>query len=174
MSEANAQEPSMEEILASIRRIISDDGDEPAPTSGAASQAFAPEDDDVLELNVPAMASQAPPIQTLAPEPEDDDLETFSFDLDDDLESAPEPTAAPIAQSVPEPSLVNTLAQAAAASAFDRLAQTVAMPLDTRTLEDVVRELLRPLLKAWLDENLLPIVQAKVDEEVERIARRRF
>ena len=118
MSEANAQEPSMEEILASIRRIISDDGDEPAPTSGAASQAFAPEDDDVLELNVPAMASQAPPIQTLAPEPEDDDLETFSFDLDDDLEIAPEPTAAPIAQSVPEPSLVNTLAQAAAASAF--------------------------------------------------------
>ena len=44
MSEANAQEPSMEEILASIRRIISDDGDEPAPTSAAASEAFARED----------------------------------------------------------------------------------------------------------------------------------
>ena len=174
MSEANAQEPSMEEILASIRRIISDDGDEPTPTSAVASDAFAPEDDDVLELNIPAMASQAQPAQALAPEPLDDDLETFSFDLEDDLEIAPETAAAPIAHLEPESSLVNTLAQAAAASAFDRLAQTVAMPLDTRTLEDVVRELLRPLLKAWLDENLLPIVQAKVDEEVERIARRRF
>lgn len=175
MSEANAQEPSMEEILASIRRIISDDGDEAAQAPAVEPQAFAPEDDDdVLELNIPAMAPEAQPVQAFAPEPEDDDLEAFSFDVEDDLEVAPDLVSAPISPPVPEPSLVNTLAQAAAASAFDRLAQTVAMPMDGRTLEDVVRELLRPLLKVWLDENLLPIVQAKVDEEVERIARRRF
>jgi cell pole-organizing protein PopZ len=106
-------------------------------------------------------------------EDEDDDLKTFAFGLDDDLEVAVEPPV--IAPPVDvQDALVSSVAQAAAASAFDRLAQTVAMPEQGRTIEDVVQELLRPLLKAWLDENLLPIVQAKVEEEVERIARRRF
>jgi hypothetical protein len=45
---------------------------------------LAPEDDDVLELNIPAMAPQAPPIQALAPEPEDDDLETFALVISKD------------------------------------------------------------------------------------------
>ena len=173
MSEANAQEPSMEEILASIRRIISDDADEIVPAPVDEPDEFGLEDD-VLELTIPVMDRKEEPIQALAPEPESIDLESFSFDIDEDLEVEPEPLAAPIMPPMQEPSLVDTVAQAAAASAFDRLAQTVAMPMDGRTLEDVVRELLHPLLKAWLDENLLPIVQAKVDEEVERIARRRF
>jgi hypothetical protein len=172
MSETSAQEPSMEEILASIRRIISDDGSESAPSPASQAHVGADEDD-VLELNIPAMTPQAGAAMAMESEDEDDDLKTFAFGLDDDLEVAVEPPV--IAPPVDvQDALVSSVAQAAAASAFDRLAQTVAMPEQGRTIEDVVQELLRPLLKAWLDENLLPIVQAKVEEEVERIARRRF
>jgi cell pole-organizing protein PopZ len=160
MAEPSAPEPTMEEILASIRRIISDeDSDAPPPPPPPPE---VPEEEDVLDL-----------VEPLPPEPEmeeEDDLEAFSFDLDDDIE--------PMAEAEPEfddpEPLLSDVATVAAASAFDRLAQSVAMPADGRTLEDVVREMLRPLLKAWLDEHLLPIVQAKVEEEVERIARRRF
>ena len=51
MSEQTAQEPTMEEILASIRRIISEDD---APAAEAAPELppvpVEPEDEDVLEL----------------------------------------------------------------------------------------------------------------------------
>ena len=61
MSEAKGQqhEPSMEEILASIRRIIAEDGDPNATPQGAAPTATAPKPvakpaeskpDEVLEL----------------------------------------------------------------------------------------------------------------------------
>lgn len=162
MAEPSAPEPTMEEILASIRRIISDeDSDAPTPPPPPPEM---PEEDDVLDLMEPL-----PPEPEPEPE-EEDDLEAFSFDLDDDIEPMAEPEPE---FDDPEP-LLSDVATVAAASAFDRLAQSVAMPADGRTLEDVVREMLRPLLKAWLDEHLLPIVQAKVEEEVERIARRRF
>lgn len=58
---ADTREPSMEEILASIRRIITEDGDAPAPTGTITVAAAAPDDDesidaptaDVLELTQP-------------------------------------------------------------------------------------------------------------------------
>jgi len=55
-------DPSMEEILASIKRVIAEDGRAAAPTAvpargkrlrGAATVAPAPADDDVLELDEP-------------------------------------------------------------------------------------------------------------------------
>ena len=42
------QEPTMEEILASIRRIISEDGDEEGQEEGAAAEAGADEADDAI------------------------------------------------------------------------------------------------------------------------------
>jgi len=174
MSEPNAPEPTMEEILASIRRIISED--EPPPASAAAPQPepepelVAHEADDahqdILELTEPMPEPTPPPapFQTLG-------------DLDIHPASAPSAPPAPAAPALPpladyEP-LVGDTAANSAASAFGHLAQHIAMPESGRTLEDVVRELLKPLLKTWLDDNLPGIVQAKVDEEVARIARRR-
>jgi uncharacterized protein len=186
MSEPNAQEPTMEEILASIRRIISEDeppaeaAAEPEPVAVAApapAPAPAPtlveeEEDDVLELT------------ERAPEPEV--LETLG-DLDVYVAPEPEPEPEPVAHYEPEPepapvyaaavdneSLVSAPVAASAASSFGQLAHRIAMPKEGRTLEDVVSELLNPLLAAWLDEHLPAIVQAKVEEEVERIARRRM
>ena len=160
----------MEEILASIRRIISDE----EPDEKTAAPPAPPVEDDVLDLLDKVAAPPSEPAFL------EDDLEVFSIDdpedaLDEILSGMEALDSEPGLQDVEprEDVLVSNIAQAAAASAFGKLAQTVAMPELGRSLEDVVRELLRPLLKAWLDENLLPIVQAKVDEEVSRIARRR-
>jgi cell pole-organizing protein PopZ len=173
MSEPNAPEPTMEEILASIRRIISEDEPaaaapaapviepEPAPPAAPAPAAV----DDVLELTEP-VRDELPPLETHG------DLEVHA------APAAPAPAPAPelvyVAPPAAEESLLSSAAAASAASAFGQLSQHVAMPVAGRSLEDVVRELLRPLLKTWLDANLPAIVQAKVEEEVERIARRRL
>ncbi|ALL13556.1 DUF2497 domain-containing protein [Caulobacter henricii] len=177
MSDQSSQEPTMEEILASIRRIISED-DAPAEPEAAPAPPPAPEpvyeapvEDDVLELTDP-----------ISPEPEPEPLESVG-DLDVYSPAAPEPEPAP-AYTPPAPSpafnrdevadnLVGDHAAGLAASAFGSLSSALLMPKDARTLEDVVRELLRPLLKEWLDQNLPRIVEAKVEEEVHRIARGR-
>jgi hypothetical protein len=41
-----------------------------------------------------------------------------------------------------------------------------------RTLEDLVRDMLRPMLKAWLDDNLPAMVERLVRAEIERVSRR--
>ncbi|MDR7116066.1 DUF2497 domain-containing protein [Caulobacter sp. BE254] len=174
MSDQSPQEPTMEEILASIRRIISEDD---APTEAAAAPEpepapveEAPAEDDVLELT--------DPIEPPAPVESMGDIDVYSPE--------PEPEPAPPPPPPPEPApasafsrdevadnLVGDHAAGLAASAFGSLSSALLMPKDGRTLEDVVRELLRPLLKEWLDQNLPRIVEAKVEEEVHRIARGR-
>jgi len=179
MSDQSSQEPTMEEILASIRRIISED-DAPAEPEAAAApepepepepEYQAPAEDDVLELTDP-----------IAPEPADESeqepVESVG-DLDVYSPPAPEPEPAytPPASSFNRDEVADNLvgdhAASLAASAFGSLSSALLMPKDGRTLEDVVRELLRPLLKEWLDQNLPRIVEAKVEEEVHRIARGR-
>ncbi len=171
----------MEEILASIRRIISEDEapaaaapaavhePEPEPEPVHEPAAFTSVEDDVLELTD----------RLDEPEPEPS-LETLG-DLDVFSASAAAPSPPPFAPSAPLPpleplheeTLVSHPTASSAASAFGQLQRQVLMPADGRTLEDVTRELLRPLLKAWLDEHLPAIVQAAVEAEVERISRQR-
>lgn len=187
----------MEEILASIRRIISED-----ETPEAEAKATPPQDDEPIAPEPEAEAAmQAAPEPELEPEPaplvhaeplaaapadeEDDALElTDRVETHGDLDvvaaepaPAPPPRPEPIAQAAPAarpaPTLVSDRAAEAAASAFGKLSQVVAMPSEGRTLEDVVRELLRPLLQQWLDDHLPAIVEQAVQAEVERIARGR-
>lgn len=178
MSDQNAQEPTMEEILASIRRIISED--EPAPASSEAETASPPHGDaqrdyveeDILELTdrVEAGSPQEPVF-------EDEDDADFETSGDLEIYSRGETSggqAAPAGGGEDEPPLVSQPTEVTASSAFGQLARTVTMPAEGRVLEDVVRELLRPLLKDWLDRNLSDIVEAAVQAEVERIARRRL
>ena len=172
MSDTTSQEPTMEEILASIRRIISED-DAPAEAAPAPEPEPVaeepPAEDDVLELTDPI--EPPTPVESMG------DIDVYS------PEPEPEPTPPP---PPPEPvstpsfsrdeqveNLVGDHAANLAATAFGSLSNALLMPKDGRTLEDVVRELLRPLLKEWLDQNLPRIVEAKVEEEVHRIARGR-
>ncbi|AVQ01847.1 DUF2497 domain-containing protein [Caulobacter segnis] len=188
MSDQSSQEPTMEEILASIRRIISEDD---APAEPAAEEApvaelepeplldaepagmdFAAEGDgeDVLELTDPiepdAELDAEPPLETVG------DIDVYS-PPPSEPEPAPPPAAPTFDRDEAADNLVGETAASAAASAFGSLSSALLMPKDGRTLEDVVRELLRPLLKEWLDQNLPRIVETKVEEEVQRIARGR-
>jgi cell pole-organizing protein PopZ len=198
MSEQTSQEPTMEEILASIRRIISED-DAPA----AEAKAEPPQGDEAPEAvteEAPAAEAAAEPAPEPAPPPEpepvaaapepapaaaedDDELElTDKVETHGDLDvytpsapAEPAPAAVAAAAAAPRPvdALVSERAATAASAAFERLSATIAMPAEGRTLEDVVRELLKPLLQQWLDDNLPAIVQQAVEAEVERIARSR-
>jgi cell pole-organizing protein PopZ len=196
----SSQEPTMEEILASIRRIISED-DAPESTGEAAPpQADQPPTPEPEEPVAAAPAPEPEPPEPEAPPPapepvaqaaeEDDDDDDDALELTQKVEThgdldvmaappAPPPQEPPQPrQAAPEPkpaasTLVSAPAATAAAAAFARLTNATQMPAAGRTLEDVVREMLHPMLQAWLDENLPAIVQAAVDAEVERIARGR-
>jgi len=194
MSEQTSQEPTMEEILASIRRIISEDE---APADGAAAPVAEPEPVPTAAETPLPIPEPEPEPEAAAPaaahfEPEDDDdgdleltqkvethgdLDFVAADPEPDL--APEPEAAfapePMAEEPPPPvdTLVSDHVAAAAAATFGQLSSSILMPAEGRTLEDVVREMLRPMLQQWLDTNLPGIVQEAVQSEVERIARGR-
>jgi cell pole-organizing protein PopZ len=174
MSDQSPQEPTMEEILASIRRILSED-DAPAEEAAAAPDAEpapvaeeAPAEDDVLELTDPI--EPAAPVETMG------DIDVYSPEPEPEPAPTPAPASEPIqgfSRDQVADNLVGDHAASLAATAFGSLSSALLMPKDGRTLEDVVRELLRPLLKEWLDQNLPRIVETKVEEEVSRIARGR-
>jgi uncharacterized protein len=79
---AKAQEPSMEEILASIRRIIADDDAAKPPPKAPAKPAEAP----------PVKPAAAPPAAAASAEPAGgDDMDAMLADLDEHPPPAPEP-----------------------------------------------------------------------------------
>jgi uncharacterized protein len=167
MSDAKGQhEPSMEEILASIRRIISEDNE--APEGGAAADAKPAdppaEEDDILELT--DVIGEDEPVANTS--------------------EAAEPAAAmPAAQPEPEHAdaaeAARLLSSTSAAASIAALSQLVNRPRDRsgelplgnadRTLEDIVRELMRPMLKSWMDDNLPALVERLVRDEITRLVR---
>jgi cell pole-organizing protein PopZ len=86
---AKAQEPSMEEILASIRRIIADDESKPAAKAPEPAPAPAPPAVAAKPAPAPTPAAAAPP-----PEPEamsQDDIDAMLAGFDTAPAEAPEP-----------------------------------------------------------------------------------
>lgn len=193
-AQAKPNEPSMEEILASIRRIISDD--EVKPAESAAAQAPEPEaapapapiaaiDDDVLDLGAEAALIAAP---TPGPAPEPEPAPQNSIVDDSDIAFVeeqpavvavapppPQPEPAPFVAAQPAPavdmaSLLSDQASSAVTNAFGQLASTV-LSNNARTLEDLVKDMLKPMLKSWLDDNLPTMVERLVRSEIERVAR---
>lgn len=166
MSDESKQEPTMEEILASIRRIISeDDGEnsEDAPEEAG----FSPPVETIDSGDRDEPEFPPPPEPELEPEREPEvEVEEDVLDLTDRVDPVGD-----IEPLRPQPALVSDPTAAAAAAAFGHLSASLLMPQDFRTLEDVVRELLRPLLKQWLDNHLPEIVEAQVQAEIERISR---
>lgn len=157
---SNAQpEPSMEEILASIRRIISEDEEEqPARPAARAEPARA---------ETPRPASIIRPPQP-APAPIEPEQKFATEDVEMIRKNVAE------ALSDDEDGIVEETTAVAASRAFMNLSQTVQVSDGQgRTLEDLVVEMLRPMIKDWLDANLAEIVEQKVEEEVQRVARRR-
>lgn len=159
---SNAQpEPSMEEILASIRRIISEDEEEPAKPAARAEPVRQVEP--VQRAAPTAFRAQQPAPAAIEPEPK------FATE---DVEMIRKNVAEAIVDD--DDGIVESTTAAAASRAFASLSQTVQVSDGQgRTLEDLVVEMLRPMIKDWLDANLPQIVEEKVEEEVQRVARRR-
>ncbi|HEV2678107.1 MAG TPA: DUF2497 domain-containing protein [Aliidongia sp.] len=169
----------MEEILASIRRIIAEDNDTGKP---AEEEAEAP--------------SSPPPPPPLIQEPEPERAPPMAFqedvlELTEVVEDEPEPEPA---YEPPEPfqprrfemppdepteGLVSRATAAASSAAFaamhsrarDRRSGDVYLGDGAVTLEELVKELLRPQLQEWLDDHLPGLVERLVREEIERLAR---
>jgi cell pole-organizing protein PopZ len=177
---AKSQEPSMEEILASIRRIIADD--DAGKRGPDAPKTAAP---------APKGASSEPPGTTMpgsvdfVPSSSRNGSGGLSSDILEltDSMTSPTPRTAPdmaFGDGLERPSvqngrdpqsqLLSRSTSAAVDSAFSALAQS-ALSNNSRSLEELVRELLRPLLKAWLDENLPGMVERMVRSEIERVSR---
>ncbi|MEM8771427.1 MAG: DUF2497 domain-containing protein [Pseudomonadota bacterium] len=175
----NAQpEPSMEEILASIRRIISEDDEEEAtaaapqspvkPTLVRKPQEAEPVEDAPDPVVETASAKEAEIKDAPAPVPAEDDanphLETEDVEM----------IKKNVAEAMEDDAILDDGAAEAASSAFQSLSQSVRVTEGPgRTLEDIVVDMLKPMVKDWLDANLPAIVEEKVEEEVQRVARRR-
>jgi cell pole-organizing protein PopZ len=185
----------MEEILASIRRIIADDQDggkaAPSATLQQPARAAPPppapvdeDDEDVLDLSeVATPVSRGGPSLDLDHddigyrEAEESDFDAF------EIEEAPEPAAPPPppepVRAEPEPPsqlfherLISTSTDSTVTGSFNMLAHTV-LTQNARTLEDLVKDMLRPMLKQWLDDNLPTLVERLVRAEIERVTRGR-
>lgn len=198
MSDAKTPpEPSIDEILATIRRIISDDeqggtaaanspaANLPAGAAGApapkAAGTKAVDDDDVLELtealNEDGTTRHLAPIGGgSAPRPAPAVEMTPAARIEPQLRLRPSspPEPEPPRRDAPNLRLAPVQPSAGQPSAGQnepRLSRDVPVGGGERSLEDVVRDTLRPLLQAWLDENLPPIVERLVQAEITRVAR---
>src|SRR5262249_18609209 len=85
---AKGQEPSMEEILASIRRIIADD--DPTKIQPKASEPVPP------PRPVPPPPKMAPPPPPPPPEPEQDEIDSMLAQLEQVAGNPPRPVEEPV------------------------------------------------------------------------------
>lgn len=183
----------MEDILASIRRILSEDETADPPTAKPAgeppAEASEEPEDDVLMLDPSMLVPEPAPEPAAEPEPEPEPQSAAEPEPVIELAPVMEPPpviAVPASISAPLPAaipasmtdLVAPAAAAAAASSVDNLVRTLAAGRSTQvyaagpTIEDLVREEVRPLLKEWLDTHLPPMVERLVRLEIERVVGR--
>jgi uncharacterized protein len=160
----------MEEIIASIGRIITEDKRPNEPVHPVTEDTG-----DILDLTEAVNEDGSPRRLTPA--------------ADNPSAQSPVSTTAPDARpalgdagtrpsEVTRERILSSVTSGAAAAAF---AQLGALPRDRRregelslggadrTLEDIVRDLLRPLLQTWLDEHLPGIVERLVRDEIARV-----
>lgn len=183
MTEKIPSEPSMDEILASIRQIISSDSkEEPQPFFPDTetedildlTDAFL-EDHEIIQSSIPSdikfheMKEWTSNINQRHWPAKEDPINSF--------QTSPEPSAHP---SSFEESLLSSATLSEATQAFHSLNKNMqgkpSSP-DSRlqegpggqALENLMREMLKPLLKEWLDAHLPSIVRSIVAQQVEKI-----
>ncbi len=183
-------EPSMEDILSSIKRIISEDGEpvggrvrrggQAAPT--VAADAYEDEDlgSDVLELKDALRGARG---DASAPGGTAGSGQLHAIRAPEAVASEPRlapgtPAALPpvglaggaAAAGGRDPILSDQAAQASR-GALDALSRLMIKPEAQPgiMLDDLVRDMLRPMLRDWLDSHLPGIVENMVSREIERI-----
>lgn len=188
---APQHEPTMEEILASIRKIISEDSTEQQPAAATSPE---PADDaDVLELTQEVEAEPQPvaePVETLIEDTriEDDvvfeDIEepamttAASSDegifsdksrsaLDDAFAGLDEQTSGP-AYKMPEGDSIQAAFERSIRGGFEPILREH-LNANTETL----MEHMKPLIREWMDDNFPPMLEAAVRNEVARAVKAR-
>ncbi|WP_375398419.1 DUF2497 domain-containing protein [uncultured Sphingomonas sp.] len=170
-------EPSMEDILSSIKRIIAEDGDpasRPRRRMGSARSSLDDPADDVLVLSDPAPEPAMTPVSTVEPAASSPAIgqpvaERAMREL---APGAPEPVSfSPAAAET----IVSPGTAEASRSTLDTLSRLIVRPEVTGsdTLEGMVRDMLRPILREWLDANLPDMVERMVAREISRITGQR-
>lgn len=172
---SRADEPSMEEILASIRRIITEDEDRivagaaagvqapAAPATPAEPQRFVHRADPYVAPQPTVHFQAAPaPVEQPAYRQAPQHYAATPQPAPQAYAAAPQP-----APRAPEPA--QTFGDGVG-DAFRALEET-ARSRSLLTLEAVVAETLRPMLREWLDIHLPGLVKDMVRDEIERITR---
>jgi uncharacterized protein len=154
----SSPEPSMEEILASIRRILAEDEGGVRPMLRR-SRATA----DVLDLT--EAIGEDGTVRHIEPIATRRETAAPAVLPDGRVEPVPPRPEGASERLLSEP------ASSAVSASFARLA---AAPGEAErdaepALEELVRETLRPLLRAWLDEHLPALVERLVQAEIARI-----
>jgi len=183
--ETDQQEPSMEDILTSIRRILSEEGGEEtegtqtddvatSPLEPISTPEFPSPPETAIDMTEPEPEPGSPPEPEPEPEPEREialeDIEPTPADPESDnvLVLTPQMRAP----------LVSDTAATASADVLNQLAKAILdrrdMAIGNRdvTLEGMVREMMRPLLKEWLDRNLPYLIERLVKKEIDQMINR--
>lgn len=153
-----AGEPSVEEILDSIKKVIARDNRDSAQELRAKrSQAV-------------LAGKESRPAPEPAEEAGDDVLE-LSEARELDEKDVSEDTLDGLTNENAARSMRESLAALAMMS--EPAAQPKIVRSGETSLENLTRELMRPMLAQWLDENLPEIVERLVKDEIARIARKK-
>ena len=178
---AGGQDQSMDDILASIRRILNED--EAAAEATESAEATPPavpvaeEPEASPPPRAPAPEFAPPPI---APPPPAARSGPEPLDLTSDMLVTPpnQAASAPRMGMDDVSGLIAPAAAAAAAASVGSLLRAVSSERGSQvyrggpSIEDVVREEIRPILKDWLDHHLPPLVERLVRAEIERVVNR--
>ncbi len=157
-----AGEPSVEEILESIKKVIARDNRD------SAAEVRRTREQRGIVVPEPADADEADEVLDLS---EADEFAEF----ENDFPGANEPDPVALSDAIDTPLLGEETRSSMRDSltALAMLAEPGAAPQIVRSgetsLEGLARELLRPALSEWLDKNLPPLVERLVAAEIARI-----
>jgi len=172
MSDASVTpEPSMDEILQKIQRIIAEDE---KPESAPAPNP--PRSAEILTLT--EAVGEGGTVRRLTPvEPPPEPAVEPGREPQPAASRPPERRVEPVSAAAAPRAGGERLISDATATAFAQLAaiqrerrkaEEFPMGVQARTLEDLVRELLRPMLQGWLDQKLPEIIERLVKAELTR------
>jgi cell pole-organizing protein PopZ len=144
-----SSQPSVEEILESIKQVIASDNRAGAAEVRRERETRGMAERDILDLGADARILDEVEEDETVDEAEDRPL------LGDQVQAGISESLAALAM----------LSQPGARPQIVRSGET--------SIESLVRELLRPALAEWLDKNLPPLVERMVADEIRRISSRR-
>ena len=201
MASSPQHEPTMEEILASIRKIISEDAPESAAHEPEAPPAPAPEEHEVLELTeeLPPEPKPEPVVVAAPPKPEpdvvfqeaaieeppvpdapaSDDIfsDTTRKAMDETFAKIPDAVAtAPAPLAAPAPHAFVTPEGLSVEAVFERAITSSFDPMLQKWMDSNKSELMasvKPLIREWMDEHFPALLEGAVRNEVERVVKAR-